>query len=65
MVRVNIARETSACPRCNAKVGLALAYKAAPRRFHRDIVLIARKTAEGPSLQPLTHTAQPGRDAER
>jgi len=32
---------------------LGLAYKVVPRRFHRDIVLIARKTSDGPCLAVL------------
>lgn len=33
---------------------LGIAYKLVPRRFHRDIVVVARKFAEGPRLEPLS-----------
>lgn len=32
---------------------LGLAYRCVPRRFHRDIVLVARKMSPGPGLLPL------------
>lgn len=32
---------------------LQLAYRVAPRRFRRELVVVARKAAQGPRLQPL------------
>lgn len=32
---------------------LRLAYRLAPRRFHRDIVIVARKAVDGPRFVPL------------
>lgn len=32
---------------------LSLAFRCVPRRFHRDIVLVARKVSSGPGLAPL------------
>ena len=32
---------------------LGIAYRLAPRRFHREIVVIARKAGDGPRLKPL------------
>jgi SAM-dependent methyltransferase len=41
-------------PRMNLKRRLlSLAYRLTPRRFHRDIVIVARKAVDGPRLVPL------------
>lgn len=37
---------------------LRLAYRIAPRRFRRDIVIVARKAGAGPRLSPLVPAAE-------
>jgi SAM-dependent methyltransferase len=36
---------------------LGIAYKAVPRRFRREIVVVARKTGNGPLLEPLSQSS--------
>jgi len=42
---------------------LRMAYRAAPRRFRREIVIVARKAAAGPRLQPLVPAARGSEEA--
>jgi hypothetical protein len=44
----------SAHPRGRRQKILNIAYKVTPRRFLREIVIIARKASQGPALQPLS-----------